>query len=146
MHRLWLASVNNISRFLKCINYKLEKCLQPCFTFQLSETSFGGLNFMKPPITCEERSWNSETLLNSFQINHISLVYKEQFGLKSLILRFGLKSRRLDVRHPTILYIFWRDSSIQKGYMSVFRQPRIHTGQYLDKYCFNQWESRQRRN
>ena len=32
------------------------------------------------------------------------------------------------------------------GYMSVFRQPRIHTGQYLDKYCFNQSESRQRRN
>ena len=28
------------------------------------------------------------------------------------------------------------------GYMSVFRQPRIHTGQYLDKYCFNQSESR----
>ena len=32
------------------------------------------------------------------------------------------------------------------GYMSVFRQPRIQTGQYLDKYCFNQSESRQRRN
>ena len=31
------------------------------------------------------------------------------------------------------------------GYISVFRQPRIQTGQYLDKYCFNQPESRQRR-
>ena len=100
MHHLWLASVNNISRFLKCINYKHEKCLQPCFTFQLSKTSFGGLNFMKTPITCEERSWKSEILEKSFQINHISRVCKELFGLKSLILRFGLKSRRLDVRHP----------------------------------------------
>ena len=36
----------------------------------------------------------------SFQINHILRVYKELFGFKSLILRFGLKSRRLDVRHP----------------------------------------------
>ena len=56
MNHLGLASVNNISRFLKCINYKHEKCLQPCFTFQFSETSFGGLNFMKTPITSEERS------------------------------------------------------------------------------------------
>ena len=24
------------------------------------------------------------------------------------------------------------------GYISVFRQPRIQAGQYLDKYCFNQ--------
>ena len=56
MHHLGLASVNNISRFLKCINYKHEKCLQPCFTFQFSKTSFGGLNFMKTPITNEERS------------------------------------------------------------------------------------------
>ena len=32
------------------------------------------------------------------------------------------------------------------GYMSVFRQPRIQTGQYLDKYYFNQSESRPRRN
>ena len=100
MHHLWLASVHNISRFLKCINYKHEKCLQPCFTFQLSETSFGGLNFMKTPITCEEKSWTSEILQKSFQINHISRFYKELFGLKSLILRFGLKSRRIDVRHP----------------------------------------------
>ena len=29
------------------------------------------------------------------------------------------------------------------GNISVFRQPRIQTGQYLDKYCFNQSESRQ---
>ena len=35
---------------------------------------------------------------------------------------------------------------MNNGYMSVFRQPRIHTGQYLDKCCFNQSESRQRRN
>ena len=32
------------------------------------------------------------------------------------------------------------------GYMSVFRQPRIQTGQYLDKYYFTQSESRPRRN
>ena len=32
------------------------------------------------------------------------------------------------------------------GYIAVFRQPRIQTCQYLDKYCFNQSESRQRRN
>ena len=31
-------------------------------------------------------------------------------------------------------------------YIAVFRQPRIQTRQYLDKYCFNQSESRQRRN
>ena len=35
---------------------------------------------------------------------------------------------------------------IGEDYISVFRQPRIQTGQYLDKYCFNQSESRQRRN
>ena len=92
MHHLRLASVTNISRFLKCINYKHEKCLQPCFTFQLSETSFGGLNFMKTPSTCEERSWNSEIFQKSFQVNHISRVYEELFGLKSLIIRFGLMS------------------------------------------------------
>ena len=40
-------------------------------------------------------------------------------------------------------YFVWYDES---GYMSVFRQPRIQTGQYLDKYCFNQSELRQRRN
>ena len=56
MNHLGLASVNNISRFLKCINYKQENYLQPCFIFQLSETSFGGLNFMKTPITSEQRS------------------------------------------------------------------------------------------
>ena len=28
------------------------------------------------------------------------------------------------------------------GVQPVFRQPRIHTGQYLDKYCMNQSESR----
>ena len=27
-------------------------------------------------------------------------------------------------------------------YIAVFRQPRIQTRQYLDKYCFNQSESR----
>ena len=30
---------------------------------------------------------------------------------------------------------------IKIGVRPVFRQPRIHTGQYLDKYCFNQSES-----
>ena len=29
-----------------------------------------------------------------------------------------------------------------EGVQPVFRQPRIHTGQYLDKYCMNQSESR----
>ena len=56
MNHLGLTSVTKISRFLKCKNYKQEKHLQPCFIFQLSETSFGGLNFMKTPITCKERS------------------------------------------------------------------------------------------
>ena len=28
------------------------------------------------------------------------------------------------------------------GYISVFRQPRIHTRQYLDKYSMKQSESR----
>ena len=31
MNDLGLTSVNNISRFLKCIIYKPENCLQPCF-------------------------------------------------------------------------------------------------------------------
>ena len=35
--------------------------------------------------------------------------------------------------------------SILGGYISVFRQPRIQTRQYLDKYCFNQSESRQKK-
>ena len=47
MHYFGLALVNNISRFLKCINYKQENYLQPCFIFQLSLTSFGDLNFVK---------------------------------------------------------------------------------------------------
>ena len=32
--------------------------------------------------------------------------------------------------------------NLEEGVQPVFRQPRIHTGQYLDKYCFNQSESR----
>ena len=40
----------------------------------------------------------------------------------------------------------WKFDLEEYGYMPVFRQPRIQTGQYLDKYCFNQSESRQRRN
>ena len=36
--------------------------------------------------------------------------------------------------------------SILGGYIAVFRQPRIQSRQYVDKYCFNQSESRQRRN
>ena len=55
---------------------------------------------MKKPITSEERLGNSEILQKNFQINHTSRLYKDLFGLKSLILEFGLKSRRLDVRHP----------------------------------------------
>ena len=53
MNHLGLASVNNISRFLKCINYIQENCRQPFFMFY---TSFGGLNLMKIPVTTEERS------------------------------------------------------------------------------------------
>ena len=30
----------------------------------------------------------------------------------------------------------------RNGVQPVFRQPRIHTGQYLVKYCMNQSESR----
>ena len=53
MNYLGLALVNNISRFLKCINYKQENYLQPCFIFQLSLTSFIGLNFVKTLIITE---------------------------------------------------------------------------------------------
>ena len=100
MHHLSLASVNNISRFLKYMNYKHEKCLQPCFYFHFSEYSFGGLNYMQTPITSEERSRNLKILQKSFKIIHISRLQKELFGLKSLILQFGLKSCRLDNRLP----------------------------------------------
>ena len=55
MHHLGLASVNNFSRYLKCLHYKHEKRPQMYFIFQLSQTSGGGLNFMKTPITREER-------------------------------------------------------------------------------------------
>ena len=55
---------------------------------------------MKTPITREESPEIPKFIKKFFQINHISQVYKKIFGLKSLILRFGLKSRRLDVRHP----------------------------------------------
>ena len=33
LHLSGLATVNNISWFLKCMNYKHEKCLQPFFNF-----------------------------------------------------------------------------------------------------------------
>ena len=33
----------------------------------------------------------------------------------------------------------WR---VEMGVQPVFRQPRIHTRQYFDKYCMNQSESR----
>ena len=35
-----------------------------------------------------------------FFVNHILWLYEKIFGLKYLVLLFGLKSRRLDVRHP----------------------------------------------
>ena len=47
MNHLGLASVNNSSRFLKSIAYEQENRPQPCFIFQLSLTSFGGLNVLK---------------------------------------------------------------------------------------------------
>ena len=73
MHHFWLASVNKISRFLKCTNYKHEKRFSTMLYFStLVKTSFGGLNFMKTAITSEERSWNSEIFQKNFQANHIS--------------------------------------------------------------------------
>ena len=30
----------------------------------------------------------------------------------------------------------------KQGYIAVFRQPRIQTRQYLDKYCFNHNQNR----
>ena len=42
----------------------------------------------------------SEIFRKSFQINHYSL-NKKIVELNSLILHFGLKSSRLDVRHPS---------------------------------------------
>ena len=35
---------------------------------------------------------------------------------------------------------------VNSATLAVFRQPRIQTRQYLDKYCINQSESRQGRN
>ena len=55
MNYLGLALVDNFRRFLKCINYKQENCIQPCFIFQL-EAQIGGLNFMKKPIITEKKS------------------------------------------------------------------------------------------
>ena len=72
MHHLGLVSIDNISRFLKCINYEHEKRLQPCFTFQFSETSFGGLNLMKTQITSDEIQSFQKFSHKSFQVNHIS--------------------------------------------------------------------------
>ena len=72
---LWFASVNNNSRFLKCINFKNEKGFQPCSSSQFSERSFGGLNFMQTPITSEERSRNLKILQKNFQIIHVSRLH-----------------------------------------------------------------------
>ena len=131
IHHLWFASVNNISRFFKCVNYKHEKCLQPCFTFQLSGTSFGSLNYMQTPITSEKRSWNSEVLQKSYQIVHISWLYIELFGLKSLILQFGLKSRRLDVLHPHLLWPkFNLERLWMRGILSCVIDARNLTNNY----------------
>ena len=46
------------------------------------------------------------------------------------------------VLDPLLLHILFILYSLGSGVQPVFRQPRIHTGQYLDKYCMNQSESR----
>ena len=38
------------------------------------------------------------------------------------------------------LYVLWYQKAhiVRPGVQPAFRQPRIHTRQYLDKYCMNQ--------
>ena len=56
MNHLGLASVNDISRFLKCIKYTEKCCRQLFFMFELFHTTFEELNLMKIHVTIEERS------------------------------------------------------------------------------------------
>ena len=105
MNYLGLASVNNISRFLKCINYKQKK---PSTVFYYSTflNIIWRLKFYENAYNYRIKIMKLRNFLKSFQINLISWLNEKIFGLKSLVLRFGLKSRRLDVRHPLNLCVF----------------------------------------